>query len=243
MKIDQDEKQRIKSLLLFFLESFKVFMATLLVVFVPQRCDNTTDGSCSLQDNFANLDNYNLFCLIFNFITLFNFLTLYVVEKKREFWCIEFLDVNDDKPNTNLHSEIETYPNIKEKLLKLNRLYQLITKVLLNVVVINTITSAVLIYHYYYLDYRSITVFLSNLLLVADKMYNSYHISNKSIRDLMAYSAYMKTPIVYNTIDSDHIIRQNDVEMKTMDKKEGNEGVENEIKKEVCEKEIELETD
>jgi hypothetical protein len=211
MKINQDDKHRLQSLSLFFLESFKVFMATLLVVFVPQKCDHQEDGNCSINDNFYDLDNYNIFCLVFNFITLFNFLTLYIIEKKREFWCIEYLDVDHSKPKINLITEIEDYPLYKFKLIQLNKLYQLMTKILLVIVFINIITSAILIFHYYYLDYRSITVFISNLLLIGDKLYNSYNISKKSIRELIAYSAYMKMPMVYNTIDSDHVI--NNIEL------------------------------
>ncbi len=223
MKIDQDNKQRIQSLVLFFLGSFKVFMATLLVVFVPQRCDHQDDSNCSIQDNFMDLDNFNMFCLVFNFLTLFCFLTLYVIEKRREFWCIEHLDVDHSKPKINLISEIEDYPLYKFKLIQLNNFYQLMTKILLVIVFINTITSAVLIYHYYYLDYRSITVFISNLLLICDKLYNCYNISKKSIKELIAYSAYMKMPMVYNTIDSEHIIKEKiDIELEQINTNEQN---------------------
>jgi hypothetical protein len=55
--LSEDNKQRIKSFLLFILEFFKVLMATLLAVFVPQNCPESLNGECTMSDNFTDLTN------------------------------------------------------------------------------------------------------------------------------------------------------------------------------------------
>ena len=40
MKLDVDTKERIKVLLIFLLQSYKVSMGSMLVLFVPQLCDD-----------------------------------------------------------------------------------------------------------------------------------------------------------------------------------------------------------
>ena len=50
MKIDVDTKERLKIALIFLLQSYKVAMGSMLVLFVPQKCG---DGVCSLTDNLS----------------------------------------------------------------------------------------------------------------------------------------------------------------------------------------------
>ena len=181
LNFTDDQKQTINTIILLFSESFKVLMATLLAIFVPQRCDNQAEKLCTLVDNFTNLTKYNLAVLIFNFITLGCFISLYVIEYTREHWCIEFLDIDNDKPNTNLKTEIEKYPEYKDKMIQLNNKYNNIAIVVVFMNVINFILSSVLIYGYYYLDYRSITVLLTNTILIIDKIINCFNVSRKSV--------------------------------------------------------------
>ena len=70
--------------------------------------------------------------------------------------------------------------------------------------IINFILSSVLIYVYYYLDYRSITVLITNFILIIDKLINCFNVSNKSVEEMLPISAYMTTPVVFNTIDNDY---------------------------------------
>jgi hypothetical protein len=211
--ISDDNKQRIKATLSFILESYKVLMASLLVVFVPQRCDaevlheqNMTvyeNTECSLRDNFFDLDRFNLGVLIFNFLTLGSFVALYVIEYIRENWCIEYLDVDINKPNNNLSKEIEKYPELKDKLIVKNSDYykSLITVIIMSIT--NFVISAIVVYEYY-LDYKTLTVLLTNILLLVDKIASCYSISKTSLMEKLPYSAYMKTPVIFNTIDIDY---------------------------------------
>jgi hypothetical protein len=204
MNCSEDNKQIIKSTILLLTESFKVLMATLLSIFVPQRCDNNIDKLCTITDNFTDLTAYNMFVVIFNFITLGGFIVLYITEYMRENWCIEYLDIDNDKPNTNLKKEIENYPAFKNNIIKLNYRYNNVSICVVILNCINFICSAVLIYGYYYFDYKSITVLLTNLILIIDKLINCFNVSNKSVNEILPISAYMSVPVIFNVVDKDH---------------------------------------
>lgn len=210
--LDSDQRQLILSIITYLAETFKLFIACLLTVFVPQRCTNQPDQICTLRDNFFDLIPYNIFSLIFNFITLSILILFYSIEFRREKWCIKYLDHTLDKSETNLKLEILDYPTYFDKLLYYNRIYYQFSIVSITVTFLNIIFSSFLIVYYYYLDYRSVLNIITNSLLILEKLFNSYKIAASSNEELCAISAYLITPIVYNTIDDDfkHNIRKKD---------------------------------
>ncbi len=111
MKITPDTNQRLKSGILFFLEFYKVLMGTLLLVFIPQDCGN---HSCSINENIYSIGLFRNIVKFYNFFTLLLVFVFYIIELKRENWCIEFLDVDVTRPNNNLDEEIEKYPIYKK---------------------------------------------------------------------------------------------------------------------------------
>ena len=120
MRLNTDNKQRLKSLFTFFLEFYKVLMGAYLVVFVPRLCD---DGVCSINDNIYNDDVMHRVALGFNSFCFLLFINLYRVELQRENWCIKYLDIVD-KAIENLDDEIENYPVIKQEMAALNKSYK-----------------------------------------------------------------------------------------------------------------------
>ena len=54
MKMDVDTKERMKIILIFLLQSYKVLMGSMLVLFVPQMFND--DKVCSIQDNLYKED-------------------------------------------------------------------------------------------------------------------------------------------------------------------------------------------
>ena len=202
--LTEDQKQLLMSGVSFLAESFKLFMACMLSVFVPQRCVNQPDQICTLRDNFYDLTIYNTFSLYYNFTSLFMILILYTVEFKREKWCIKYLDEDRNKSEDQLRTEIVDYPEYIAKLLMYNKWYYRFTLVSLFFVITNLIFSSILILYFYYLDYRSITNILTNTLLILDKLYNCYKTSSHSIEEMSAISAYLVLPVIYNTIDEDY---------------------------------------
>jgi len=206
MKITVDSKQRITTLLLMCLEFYKVVMGTFLVVFVPQDCNGTI---CSATQNFFKHDTMHYVANTCNFVTFSAIGTLYFIELNRENWCIEYLDIDDEKNANNLDFEIESYPEYKVIMNKLNRKYINATYAALFMMVVNFIVSGYTVYRKY-TGSNSITSFVSFFILVSMKLYNAWTIGSLSIKDERANSAYMKEPKTYNTIDHNHKILNDD---------------------------------
>jgi len=204
MKISVDNQQRITTGMLMFLEFYKVMMATFLVIFVPQDCDGKV---CSLSENFNNSDNIHVSALISNFITFVFVLNFYKNEIFREEWCIQYLDIDPEKPNNNLDEEIEKYPLYKETMKSLNNDYLNSLYASSGLLLGNFALSSVAI-GYNYQGPNTLTSILSFLLLLGEKLYSSYTVGTKSVEDERAFSAYMKISRTYNTIDKDYKINE-----------------------------------
>jgi len=212
MKVDPDTKQRIVTTFSMCLEFYKVLMGTFLVIFVPQQCN---DKICSMNENFFNGTTLNSMGNISNFITFTSIGTLYFIELKRENWCIQYLDIDDEKSTNNLDTEIEAYPKYKAEMARLNTHYIRSVYAALFMMFTNFIISGVTVYQSY-AGTNSITTFLSFFMLVFMKLYSSWTVGALSIKNERANSAYMKEPKTYNTIDEDYRI-QDSPEEKTVD--------------------------
>ena len=82
MKLDVDNKERLKIAILFLLQSYKVVMGSMLVVFVPRQCEGVNQTTiCSVNENVQNYDTLNRVALCSNFITILFFMATYVVIK------------------------------------------------------------------------------------------------------------------------------------------------------------------
>ena len=201
-----DTKQRITTFFLLCLEFYKVVMGTFLIVFVPQDCNGTI---CTATENFFKEGDLYIGGNICNFITFSAIGTLYFIELKRENWCIQYLDIDDEKSTNNLDIEIESYPKFKKEMNRLNKNYVNATYFALFMMFINFIVSGFTVYQTY-TGTNSITSFLSFFMLVSMKLYNAWSVGRLSIKDERANSAYMKEPKTYNTIDEDYRIVQDD---------------------------------
>ena len=206
MKLTVDSKQRITTLLLMCLEFYKVIMGTFLVIFVPQDCNGTI---CSATENFCKEGDLYFGGNVCNFVTFGAISALYFIEVKRENWCIQYLDIDDEKSTNNLDMEIEAYPKYKIEMNKLNYYYVNTTYFAVLMMCINFIVSGFTVYQTY-TGTNSITSFVSFFLLVSMKLYNAWGVGRLSIKDERANSAYMKEPKTYNTIDEDYRIVSDD---------------------------------
>jgi hypothetical protein len=220
MKVTNDTKQRVKTVLSLCLEFYKVLMGTFLVVFVPQQCD---DKICTMSENFYNGETLNYVGNISNALTFASIGALYFIEFKRENWCIEYLDIDDEKSTNNLDEEIELYPKFKNEMAVLNKKYIISIYFALCAMTINFILSGVTVYQSY-AGSNSITTFVSFFMLVYMKLYSSWTVGSLSIKYERANSAYLNEPKTYNTIDIDYKIR--DVEVKEEEQKVDTSGIE-----------------
>lgn len=204
MKLSVDSKQRVTTTCLMFLEFYKILMATFLVLFVPQKCE---DEVCTITENFFKRDPAHLAALISNFTTFVSVLYFYHIEMKRENWCIKYLDIDLTKPNNYLDDEIEAYPKYKKQMNQLNKSYLKSMYASSTLLVINFGISGTAI-GFDYVGTNTITTMVSFFLLISSKLYSAYVTGTDSVKKERALSAYMKTAKTYNTIDEDFRITE-----------------------------------
>ncbi len=204
MKLSVDSKQRVTTTCLMFLEFYKILMATFLVLFVPQKCEEEV---CTITENFFKRDPAHLAALISNFTTFVSVLYFYYIEMKRENWCIKYLDIDLTKPNNYLDDEIEAYPKYKKQMNQLNKSYLKSMYASSTLLVINFGISGTAI-GFDYVGTNTITTMVSFFLLISSKLYSAYVTGTDSVKKERALSAYMKTAKTYNTIDEDFRITE-----------------------------------
>jgi len=205
MELSINQKEYIQLIISNTVEIFKVFMACLLSVFVPQHCPET-GTTCTLKDNFNNLSMFNEFVVVFNFITLFIFLNLYRVQNKRETYMISHLDINPEIPDNALEESLKNHQKILGRISGLNQTLYNWTVSCVTCHILNTIFSAVLIFYYYYDGFKSVTTLLTNFLLVCSKLYLCYDVSDRSLRPkTKALSCNKSEYASYNDVDKKYI--------------------------------------
>ena len=118
-----------------------------------------------MSENFYNGKTLDYVGNISNALTFASMYTLYLIEFKRENWCIEYLDIDDEKSTNNLDQEIELYPKFKNQMAILNKKYIISVYFSLFTMIINFILSGVTVYQSY-AGPNSITTFVSFFMLV-----------------------------------------------------------------------------
>lgn len=210
MKVSNDTKERIKVGFLFLFQSYKVVMGSMLTLFVPQKCydttlDLTTEKICSISDNLLNDDDdlYHNITLGFNLLSVILFVGVYSIELKRENWCVKHLDIDHNLADNNLESEILDKPDLLIPLKKHNTMYFKSMVLTSSVYSINLILSSIFIYNNY-AGIPSITSYMSYVVLILMKIYNSLYISYVSMKGNKALSGYIMEFTSYNKIDIDY---------------------------------------
>ena len=95
---DQDTTQRINVGIQVLLEMYRVITSSLLILFVPQICD---DHICTTTENLVwETSTYNT-ALCFNFISMAFLVNMYYLELVRENRLIKYLKVNPELANNN----------------------------------------------------------------------------------------------------------------------------------------------
>ena len=201
--MDQDTKQQVNTALTLVLELYRAIMGCLLVIFVPQNCDGV---SCSVTDNINNAGSgLHLAGLIFNFLTLVSLGGMYYFETRREFKMISYLESNSYKAR-DAESVGEALTKLsshrKDKILKLNANYGRFGYASLALFGINSAVSGVVVFNNF-LDAKTLTVFLTNVLFMSSKLGNVYEIINTEQN--IFYSSFLTRKVQYNDVDPDKV--------------------------------------
>ena len=208
---DQDFNQKIGVATTLVLELYKVLMGAMLVIFVPQKCGS---AMCSISQNIERTDSLSQSALSFNIITALSFLALYFVEVKRENKMINYLEVNRFTPvdNESVGEALEKLDVAKkQKIWDYDGYYQKTGYASTIAFTLNAILSFIVVYDNY-LDSKTITVFLTNILLMGLKVADVFSTVNS--KKNVFYSAYLKNKVQYNDVDPDKIMMDTEAESK-----------------------------
>lgn len=202
----QNNIQKINVLLNVCMQFYRILLGSLLLSFVPQKCG---DHICGITENLYLNQGY-MIVYILNFMTFFSFFLLYLVEIKRENRLITYLDVNIYKPDdaVNVAIALRKLPDDKrENIIFIDKIYQQIGCCVIGVVIFNTVLSAIIIYESY-LDNKTITAFITNVLFMSIKVADVYSIANTE--NNIFYSAYITNRLQFNDVDQHKIIKNDD---------------------------------
>jgi hypothetical protein len=220
---NQDASQRNSVIISVLIELYRVISCSLLILFIPQKCD---DHMCSVSENLTwESDLYNV-AIVFNFITLFAFCPFYFLEIRRENRFIKYLDVNPKLPSDN--ASVEKSLQIltgdkKDKLVEIDKDYQRGAYCMIFIYAINAILSGIVV-NEYYIGTQTTTSLITYILFILTKLANVYEIAHTD--EYVFYSAYLKTNLQYNDTDDTYKDLSNRVE-------EIKEDVKTEIKEDV----------
>jgi hypothetical protein len=201
-QLDVDCKERIKIALTFLLQSYKVIMGSMVLLFVPRKCG---DNVCGVSDNLYNTESLNLSGMTFNFITVLSFVAVYIAELRRENWCIHNFDIDHNVSDNNLAIILKDKPDLRDTLNYYNKLYKNTTLGCLFIFLINFVVSNIILYNDEVFWTIGLAPYSSYMILVLMKIYNCYYISSHSIANNKALSAYMTEFTSFNIIDKDMI--------------------------------------
>ena len=199
MTKNNDKFQKVQIFFRFLFEVYKIFTSCLLVVLVPQKCDDGT-RMCSFADNFNDLDPYNTFALYFNITTSIVFFLYFTLELYRERIYIQLLDIDYEKDEDNYYDEVKTYPKIKSKINDINFIFYYFNIFLIVIFFINIIISLIVITNFYLND-LTIFITITNTILILDKLLRSFFIAKKSFYQRKAFSMYTRKDVSYNCVD------------------------------------------
>lgn len=196
------------------IELFKVTMACLLSLFVPQQCpptdSNPSSHECEMKENFTDLTSFNKFVLAWNFITLGALVLNYFVIYKRENFLVDKLEADPKFSRVNLPEVFKhtkgQYERIEMRLKFYNQWLFGTSVVVIIFMIVNVIVSGVLIFRDYYYGYKSVTVFLTNLALVAQLIKKNFENGYEGVFNSLALSCIELEPQSFNTIDPDYVV-------------------------------------
>lgn len=216
MKVDVDFKERIKIIAMFLLQSYKVLMGSLLLLFVPQKCG---DELCTMGQSLSNDNMLYRISLIINFITVGFFALTYFIELRRENYCVNKFDIDHNVADNNLSLVLKEKPFLLSKVQKHNKRYYYVTISTFIIYFMNFILSTIILVQDNIFLSTGLTPYLSYIILILMKLYNCYCISSTSIKKDKALSSYMVEFTSFNVIDPDKKNKIELLELKHKDEK------------------------
>lgn len=206
-----DKVEKCTTYVFMIIEFFKLLMACLLALFVPQMCYANSDyandqrkaegdGECSFVELFLSASPYNIFVLVWNFCTLVVCLAHRSLTSQREAFMVDHFDVNRSLPPDNIKTVLLTNPHVGAILTDWNKRIFTSAFLFMSFNVLNFIFSGVLVWSRI-ANYRTSTVFLTNVLLLAQLIFWDLSVARRSWKAQEALSLVNKDNRRYNELD------------------------------------------
>lgn len=195
---DQDFMQKVNVSITVCFELYRSIISSFLILFVPQKCG---DHLCTINENLTLENPLYSAGIVSNFLTMFLLCVLYYLEVKRENKLISYLEVNKNKAFDNKsvgEALINISDNRRNSIYFIDKCYQVGSYVTITCFAMNATLSGIVIYNYY-LDDRTTTTYVTNLLFMIMKLIDVQNTVNSEKN--IFYSAYLKTKIQYNDVD------------------------------------------
>jgi hypothetical protein len=212
---DQDFKQKTGVYSSLIMELYRVLMGSFLILFVPQKCG---DNLCGITEQIGSGVLLNDVAFGVNIFTFTLFICMYYTEVRRETTMIEYLHVNKELPSdAEAVGEALTRlsENKRQAILNWDHYYQYAGLAAGCGFIVNSgLSSAVIFDHY--LDNKTLTVFITNLVFMALKLSETYTITNT--KENIFLSAYLQNRVQYNDVDPDKILPEEDKILPEEDK-------------------------
>lgn len=208
---DQDFQQKSSVYVSFIFELYRVLMGSMLVMFVPQKCG---DHICDMFENTTVIPEVYNTAIAMNAYSLLCFFIMYMIEIKRENKLITYLEVDKTLPfdNESVGEALVKLPQEKkDAILAFDKYYLQSGYLALSAFVMNAGISGYVVF-VNYLDDKTFTVYLTNILFMALKVKETYDIVNT--KKNIFYSAYLTDRIQFNAVDKDKMI-ENDIDSES----------------------------
>ena len=199
---DQDFMQKVNVSITVCFELYRSIISSFLILFVPQKCD---EHLCTINENLSLENPLYSAGIVSNFLTMFLLCMLYYLEVKRENKLITYLEVNKNKAFDNKSvgdALINISDNRRNSIYFIDKCYQVGSYVTITCFAMNATLSGIVIYNYY-LDDRTTTTYVTNLLFMIMKLMDVQNTVNSEKN--IFYSAYLKTKVQYNDVDPNKI--------------------------------------
>ena len=146
--MSKDASQGLQSTMYLLLELYQTVMASLLVLLVPQKCSSTSHSSsqCSFDDSVDNSrSHFEIFVVVWNFLTLGWSLVLYWDNFTRERYFIRYFDASSATAGDRLGEIIHLYPHLGKFLYQLNMRTCVTAAIAAVFYIVNIIVSGIIV--------------------------------------------------------------------------------------------------
>jgi len=200
-------------------DMFKLAMASMLSVVVPQTCPPSANASssvdtcdecscdvaaheCSFGENFRCLTRLNVFVLSWNFLCLLVLVFHYFLVWRREYYIIRHFRESSTVGRLHVRQVIGEHPRLEHRLKIFNRAVFATSLIAIVLQCVNLVSSGVLLFVYYSAGYKTFTTYFTNLLLIGVVLYNCINASYVGMKHNLAFSAVAFEPLSYNVVAS-----------------------------------------